>query len=189
MKMPLVEALSALATLLSTYQVVRGPKPAGESATSTDLTAPGLMLAYEFAKSAGEDATARLNSIRSRLAVIATASGLAVVAASAVVSFGDEPVKLDSALFLTALGLAAATALLAVFVLAIGVSLPSPRDVYEKHLAAPDAAMLEEMLSYSRVAYDRIEAVAAIGRTALLGLSVLFAVEVILLAAWIPVAH
>jgi len=187
--MPLVEALSALATLLSTYQVVRGPRSAGESPANTELTAPGLVLAYEFAKNATDDATRQLDSVRSRLGYLAATSGLAVLAAAAVASFGDEAVDLDSALFLVALGLACAVVAFAVVARALGPSLGSPREVYQKHLTAPDAAMLEEMLAHSELIYDRTEAVAAIGRAALLMLSVLFAVEIVLLAAWIPLAH
>jgi hypothetical protein len=189
MKMPLVEALSALATLLSTYQVVRGPKSANEAPANTELMTPGLVLAYEFAKNATDDAARRLDGVRSRLAYLAAGSGLAVVAATAVASFGDEAVELDSLLFLVALGLACAVMGIGALVLSLGVSYQSPREAYEKHMAAPDTGMLETMLAHTQDAYDRTEAVVSTGRAAVLGLSVLFAAQLVLLVVWIPVAH
>ena len=187
--MPLIEAISALATLLGTYQVVRGNKQPGEPAAPSDLAASGLVLAYEFARSSAEESARRLDSIRSRLGYLAAFAGLAVLAGAAIASFGDEPVDLDSALFLVAIGLTCAVVTVAVVVRAMGPSVESARAVYEKHLAEPDAGMLTAMLGHVQDEQERTEGVVSTGRLALFGVSVLFAAEVVLLAVWIPVAH
>jgi len=186
---PLIEALSALATLFSTYQVVRGGKPSTEPAGTPDLAAPGLVLAYEFARNAAEDSNQRLEAVRSRLKFLTGFAGLVVVGAVAVASFGDEPVDLESALFVAGLAFATGAIVPAMLVLAVGGAVSPARDVYEKHLAQPDAAMLEAMLAYVQAANERTDALLAINKAALLGLSLLFAAEVIVLAVWIPVAQ
>ena len=184
--MPLIEALSALATLLGTYQVVRGNKPATDSTGTPDLAAPGLVLAYEFARTAAEDSIRRLETVRSRLAYLAGFAGLFVVGAVAVASFSDAAVDLDSVLFLAGLALATAVIVLAMLMLAVGGSVSPVRDVYEKHLPQPDAGMLEAMLVHVQAGNERTEALLSMNKAALLVLSLLFAAEAIILAVWIP---
>ena len=187
--MPLIEALSALATLLGTYQVVRGNKPSGEPVAPGDFAAPGLLLAYEFARGAAEESARRLESVRSRLMYVAAFAGLAVLAAAAIAGLGDEPVDLDSALFLVALGLACSVMVVSMLARTLDPSVAPARAVYEKHLSEPDAGMLESMLAHVQEAQERSEAVVSAAGVALFGLSVLFAAEVVLLAVWIPIAH
>src|SRR5687768_8870767 len=122
MKMPIIEAISALATLLGTYQVVRGNKAPGDPAAPGDLAASGLVLAYEFARGAAEDSSRRLELVRSRLGYLAAFAGIAVVGAAGIASFGEEAVDLDSALFLVALGLSCAVMAVAMVVRTMGPS-------------------------------------------------------------------
>jgi hypothetical protein len=188
--MPLIEALSALATLLGTYQVVRGNKPPGDPAAPSDMAASGLLLAYEFAKGAAEDAYGRLDSVRARLGFTVVASGLTVAGGAVIAGVGDGAVDLDSPLFLVALGLFA-------FIAAMGIlarnasssGQASPREVYDKHLTQPDAGMLQAMLAHVQSAYERTEALVALSNRVLLVLSAVFVVQVVLLAVWIPVEH
>jgi hypothetical protein len=127
--------------------------------------------------------------VRSRLAFLAGSSGLFVVGAAAVASFGEEAVDLESALFLAGLALATGVMVLVMLVLAAGGSVSPVRDVYEKHLAQPDAGMLEAMLAHVQAGNERTEALLAMNKGAMLVLSVLFAAEAILLAVWIPVGQ
>src|SRR5688572_5092732 len=88
MKMPLIEALSALSTLLGAYQVVRGAKPVGEATDSGELATSSLLVAYEFSRTAAEDAARRLESVRARLGHLIVLSGISVLGAPAIVVTG-----------------------------------------------------------------------------------------------------
>ena len=187
MPLPLVEALSALSTLLGTYQVVRGSKPPGEApVVSESVTAPGLVLAYQFVRSEADDAARRLDSVRSRLLHVVIVAGVALVGAAGIAAVGDEAPSLDSALFLAALGMFC-------FIAALGTLVrnfdsgkrASPFEIYEKYLVEPDSRLLDGMLRYTQSAYERTEALIAIGRPLLLFLSMVLVAQIVLLAVWI----
>jgi len=188
MPLPLVEALSALSTLLGTYQVVRGSKPPGEAPSAGEsVTAPGLVIAYQFVRSEADDAARRLDSVRSRLLQVLIVSGAALVGAAGIAAVGDEARSFDSVLFVTAMGMFCFIAALASLVRNFDSGTrASPFEIYEKYLVEPDSRLLDGMLRYTQSGYERNEALIAIGRPVLLLLSVVLVVQIVLLACWIP---
>lgn len=187
MPLPLVEALSALATLLGTYQVVKGAKPPGEApAGGESVTAPGLVLAYQFVRSEADDAARRLDSVRARLLQVVIVAGVALVGAAGIAAVGDDTPSLDSALYLTALGMFCFIAALAILVRNFDSGKrPSPFEIYERYLVEPDSQLLDGMLRHTQSAYERTEALITIGRPVLLLLSVVVVAQIVVLAVWI----
>ena len=190
MPLPLVEALSALSTLLGTYQVVLVNRTGEAPSSEDDLTAPALVIAYEFVQREMENSARLLDSVRSRLLQVVAVAGLALVGAPAIVALGDREPDLESALFLTALGFFCFIAAVAVFVRSLNTGRRvSPFELYEKWLVEPESRPLDAVVRISQAAYQETVQLTALGRGALVLVSIALIVQILLLAAWIPVGQ
>ena len=191
MPLPLIEVLSALSTLLGTYQVVRTNKPASENApAASPLTTPGLMIALDYAQREVDEANRLLDGIRSRLLQVAAVSGGALAVLAGVAALDENGPEFDSVLFLVPLGVACFVVSVAVLVrsLAPGRS-ESPIELYAQYLVEPDADLLTAAMKQSSASYEGTHRLVAIGQSTLVVLSVALVVQLVILCVWIPVAN
>ena len=188
--MHFMEAATLLTAISNAYQVLRARNPTSDvtSEAAPVETSPTLVLAYDFVRSSQEWALQRLQAANSRLQTLFAVAAVLTVAAPLLSGVFEAGPELDSPLLIAAVlafGLLSLTALAG---LAPNVPrLISAASVLERHLSKSEWQFMTDMLSQAAENESYNEKLLQLKDRAGGLMTLLLALEVVLLVAWLMV--